>query len=178
MTAQQTQNICITFLQHRPNVFDVAQHCANGMQMSCVYWSIVKSTLNNIWDDERRLLQSVTLNNIRQGVGTTIKLINAYMTRRTCSSSSLLSHFFSPVNSMGNVLAVASQFLAPSKNMYLLIYSAHDTSLFLSCDVNSDNALLNIHLFLGLGSMPLGCTNTYNNICNPVHVKMPVLNFI
>ena len=37
---QQTQNICITFVQRRPNVFAVVQHCINFIQMSCVCWNV------------------------------------------------------------------------------------------------------------------------------------------
>ena len=38
VTAQQTQTICITFVQRRPNVFDVGQHCTNVIEMFCAYW--------------------------------------------------------------------------------------------------------------------------------------------
>ena len=37
MPAQQTQNICITFIQHRPNVFDVGPTLYKVIQMFCVY---------------------------------------------------------------------------------------------------------------------------------------------
>ena len=36
--SQQTQNICITFIQRRPNVFDVGPTLTNVMQMFCFYW--------------------------------------------------------------------------------------------------------------------------------------------
>ena len=36
-----TRPFCITFIQRRPNVFDVVyQHCINVIQMFCVYWVI------------------------------------------------------------------------------------------------------------------------------------------
>ena len=34
--SQQTQNICITFIQRRTNV--LVQHCINVLQIFCVYW--------------------------------------------------------------------------------------------------------------------------------------------
>ena len=39
-STQQTQNICITFVQRRPNVFDVGPtlYKINVKQMFCVYW--------------------------------------------------------------------------------------------------------------------------------------------
>ena len=36
--AQQTQDICITFIQRRPNVFDVGPTLHKVIQMFCVYW--------------------------------------------------------------------------------------------------------------------------------------------
>ena len=38
--SQKTQKNCIIFEQRRPNVFDVGQHCTNGIQMFCVCWDI------------------------------------------------------------------------------------------------------------------------------------------
>ena len=35
--AQQTQDICITFIQRRPNVFDVGPTLHEVIQMFCVY---------------------------------------------------------------------------------------------------------------------------------------------
>ena len=35
---QQTQNICIQFVQRRSNVFDVGPTLYNVIQMFCVYW--------------------------------------------------------------------------------------------------------------------------------------------
>ena len=35
--AQQTQDICITFIQRRPNVFDVGPTLHKVIQMFCVY---------------------------------------------------------------------------------------------------------------------------------------------
>ena len=35
--SQQTQNICITFIQRPPNVFDVGRHCINVIHICCVY---------------------------------------------------------------------------------------------------------------------------------------------
>ena len=37
--AQQTQDICITFIQRRPNVFDVDPTLHKVIQMFCVYWA-------------------------------------------------------------------------------------------------------------------------------------------
>ena len=37
--AQQTQDICITFIQRRPNVFDVGPTLHKVIQMFCVYWA-------------------------------------------------------------------------------------------------------------------------------------------
>ena len=37
--AQQTQDICITFIQRRPNVFDVGPTLHKVIQMFCVYWT-------------------------------------------------------------------------------------------------------------------------------------------
>ena len=36
--SQQTQNICITFIQRRPNVFDVGPTLHKVVQMFSVYW--------------------------------------------------------------------------------------------------------------------------------------------
>ena len=36
--AQQTQHICITFIQRRPNVFDVGPTLYEVIQMFCVHW--------------------------------------------------------------------------------------------------------------------------------------------
>ena len=36
--SQQTQNICITFIQRRPSVFDVGPALYKIIQMFCVYW--------------------------------------------------------------------------------------------------------------------------------------------
>ena len=41
--SQQTQNICITFIKRRPNVFDVGPTLSNVIQMFCVYWSVLFS---------------------------------------------------------------------------------------------------------------------------------------
>ena len=38
MYSQQTQNICVTLIQRRPNVFDVGPTLYNVIQMVCVYW--------------------------------------------------------------------------------------------------------------------------------------------
>ena len=37
--AQQTQDICITFIKRRPNVFDVGPTLHKVIQMFCVYWA-------------------------------------------------------------------------------------------------------------------------------------------
>ena len=37
-TTQQTQHICMTFIQRRPNVSDVGPTLYEVIQMSCVYW--------------------------------------------------------------------------------------------------------------------------------------------
>ena len=50
MSAQQTQNICITFIQRRPNVFDVGPTLYKTMQMFCVHWvSLFIYQLFNVW---------------------------------------------------------------------------------------------------------------------------------
>ena len=43
--AQQTQNICITFIQRWPNVFDAVPTLHKGIQMFCVYWVSIQA-----WD--------------------------------------------------------------------------------------------------------------------------------
>ena len=40
--AQQTQNICIAFIQRRPNVFDVGPTLYKLIQMCCVHWVSVQ----------------------------------------------------------------------------------------------------------------------------------------
>ena len=41
-TSQQTQNICITFVQRRPNVFDVVQQCRKMLyNLFYVHWDPV-----------------------------------------------------------------------------------------------------------------------------------------
>ena len=37
--AAQTQDICITFIQRRPNVFDVGPTLHKVIHMFCVYWA-------------------------------------------------------------------------------------------------------------------------------------------
>ena len=37
-STQQTQNLCITFVQRRHNIFDVGPHCTNVIEMFCVHW--------------------------------------------------------------------------------------------------------------------------------------------
>ena len=39
LPAQQTQDICITFIQRRPNVFDVGPTLHKVIQLFCVYWT-------------------------------------------------------------------------------------------------------------------------------------------
>ena len=41
--AQQTQNIFITFIQRRPNVFDVGPTLYKVIQMFCVHWVSVQA---------------------------------------------------------------------------------------------------------------------------------------
>ena len=41
--AQQTQDICITFIQCRPNVFDVGPALHKVIQMFCVYWVTIQA---------------------------------------------------------------------------------------------------------------------------------------
>ena len=41
--AQQTQNICITFIQRRLNVFDVGPTLYKVIQMFCVYWVSIQA---------------------------------------------------------------------------------------------------------------------------------------
>ena len=46
---QQTQNICITFIQRRPNVFDVRQHCIIVIQMFCVVRLVYRKPSGDTW---------------------------------------------------------------------------------------------------------------------------------
>ena len=41
--AQQTQDICITFIQRRTNVFDVGPALHEVIQMFCVYWVSIQA---------------------------------------------------------------------------------------------------------------------------------------
>ena len=41
--AQQTQHICITFIQRRPSVFDVGPTLYKLIQMFCVYWVSIQA---------------------------------------------------------------------------------------------------------------------------------------
>ena len=41
--AQQAQDICITFIQRRPNVFDVGPTLHEVIQMFCVYWVSIQA---------------------------------------------------------------------------------------------------------------------------------------
>ena len=41
--AQQTQNICITVIQRRPNVFDVGPTLYKVIQLFCVHWVSVQA---------------------------------------------------------------------------------------------------------------------------------------
>ena len=41
--AQQTQDICMTFMQCRPNVFDVGPTLHKVIQMFCVYWVTIQT---------------------------------------------------------------------------------------------------------------------------------------
>ena len=43
LAAQQTQDICITFIQRRPNVFDVGPALHEVIQMFCVYWVSIQA---------------------------------------------------------------------------------------------------------------------------------------
>ena len=56
---QQTQNICITFVQRRPTTSTLVQHCTNVIQMFCVCW--VWSQQLNIphWINKKSLLNTV-----------------------------------------------------------------------------------------------------------------------
>ena len=40
---QQTQDMCITFIQRRPNVFDVGTTLHKVIQMFCVYWVSIQA---------------------------------------------------------------------------------------------------------------------------------------
>ena len=40
VTTQQAQNICITFVQRRPNLFGVGPTNAIDLQVFCVYWVV------------------------------------------------------------------------------------------------------------------------------------------
>ena len=57
---QQTQHICITFIQRRPNVFDVGTTLYEVMQMFCVYWCQYKLKLGPPFDIPA-VTQSVSL---------------------------------------------------------------------------------------------------------------------
>ena len=41
--AQQTQDICITFIQRRPNIFDFGPTLHKVIQMFCVYWVSIQA---------------------------------------------------------------------------------------------------------------------------------------
>ena len=41
--AQQTQDICMSFMQCRPNVFDVGPTLHKVIQMFCVYWVTIQT---------------------------------------------------------------------------------------------------------------------------------------
>ena len=41
--AQQTQDICITFIQRRPNVFNVGPTLHKVIQMFCAYWVSIQA---------------------------------------------------------------------------------------------------------------------------------------
>ena len=41
--AQQTQDICITFIQCRPNVFDAGPTLHKVIQLFCVYWVTIQA---------------------------------------------------------------------------------------------------------------------------------------
>ena len=62
--SQQTQNICITFIQRRPNVIDVdpTLYKVNVIQMFCVCWDIFihKQFLKPINPDQQ--LDKVSMN--------------------------------------------------------------------------------------------------------------------
>ena len=53
VASQQTQNICITFVQCRPNVW----HFTNAIQMFCVCWDDIddKSESAPAWNDKTNL---------------------------------------------------------------------------------------------------------------------------
>ena len=57
---QQTQEICITFIQRRPNVFDVGPTLHNVIQMFCVYWD-VNTNLGSSSFNIPAVIQSVCL---------------------------------------------------------------------------------------------------------------------
>ena len=60
--AQQTQDICITFIQRRPNVFDVGPALHKVIQMFCDYWvSIQAFGVKQFPNPRSRLIQSVGL---------------------------------------------------------------------------------------------------------------------
>ena len=64
--SQETQNICITFMQRRPNVSTLAQHCINVIQMFCISWDAVGKN--------RTCVHSINISyllNISAGVGLT-----------------------------------------------------------------------------------------------------------
>ena len=57
---QQTQDICITFIQRRPNVFDVGPTLQKVVQMFCVYWD-VNTSLRSSSFNIPSVIQSVCL---------------------------------------------------------------------------------------------------------------------
>ena len=59
--AQQMQDICMTFMQCRPNVFDVGPTLHKVIQMFCVYWVTIHSCLGVKQFPNPRIIQSVCL---------------------------------------------------------------------------------------------------------------------
>ena len=57
---QQTQDICITFIQLRPNVFDAGPTLHKVIQMFCVYWDVNTSLMSSSFNIPA-VIQSVCL---------------------------------------------------------------------------------------------------------------------
>ena len=58
--AQQTQDICMQFMQCRPNVFDVDPTLHKVIQMFCVYWVTLQTWVSSSFQIHA-VIQSVCL---------------------------------------------------------------------------------------------------------------------
>ena len=78
--AQQTQDICITFIQRRPNVFDVGPTLHEVIQMFCVYWVSIQAFGVKQFPNPRSNTVSLFASQ-----GPTLKYIWTCCDLRTCS---------------------------------------------------------------------------------------------